>query len=96
MLVTFALMTIVSVGPVPTVGSGLMAFYTEIKAEQGGVESTFYQVYLGEGDLIPSAGQTCDITFEESQLSGVVSGVGVVLPRAKIITKIRCGDLAEY
>lgn len=78
------------VGPSPSFFSGTIATFLELSIEYSGKTDTLYLPYLSETQTLPTVGDRCRFDLLEMRLSGVVSGKGIVLPRAKIVDAIDC------
>jgi hypothetical protein len=54
----------------PKVGSGFLAVYAQVTATMPGSERRTYSIlYMGEGQTLPSIGDSCDITYRDGRLA---------------------------
>ena len=84
------------VAPRPEVGSGTITSWYKFKARRidrgkPGSDRSYYRVYLGKDDFIPSVGDICAIVYRYDEVNGFGVGGSGLIERGRVVTELGCG-----
>ncbi len=90
-----ARVSITWVAPRPEIGSGTVISWYKFTARsigrgKPGRNRTYFRIYLGDRDVLPVAGETCDIVYRFREINGFGVGGDGLIRRGRVGEKLAC------